>query len=216
MRRAATATLSLLAAALAACGSPAPTPIGEGFRLDPVRPARADQLVDARDVLQGRVDSVRSGVRVTVADGGLFVEMPLNEATPSFVDRLTTHGEVWIVAVPPGADIPVEGQPLGLRPLIRNDGFADARVGESDGRPTLQFQFTPEAAAVLGAHTSDHVGEVIAIVVDGIVASAPIIQSPILDGEIVIEGGAGSEDLTWIVGVLRYGVLGIELTGGPY
>ena len=217
MRRAVTVVL-FLAAALAGCASPTPSPTltGEGFRLEPVRPARADQLADARDQLQGRVDFMRSGVRVTVSDGGLYVEMPLNEATPSFVERLTSRGEVWLVPVPPGDEIPVAGQQLDLRPLIRNDGFAQASVGESDGRQTLQFAFTPEAAAVLGAHSSDHVGEVIAIVVDGIVVAAPIIQSPILDGGMVIEGGGGRDDLAWIVGVLRFGVLEIELTGGPY
>lgn len=159
---------------------------------------------------------MRSGVRVTVADGGLFVEMPLNEATPSFVERLTSRGEVWLVPVPPGADTPSAGQRLGLRPLIRNDGFAQASVGQADGRQTLQLVLTPEAAAVLGVHSSAHVGEVIAIVVDGSVVSAPIIREPILDGRLLIESGADSDDLAWIVGVLRYGVLGIELTGGPY
>jgi SecD-like export protein len=216
MRRAVTVVLFALAAILAGCASPAPTPTREGFRLETVRPARASQLAAARDQLQSRVDVMRPGTRVTVVDEGLWVEMPLNEATPRFVDRLTSRGEVWLVPVPAGAEIPVAGQPLDLRPLIRNDGFTDARLGEADGRPTLQFAFTPEAAAVLGAHTSAHLGEVIAIVVDGIVVSAPIIQAPIFGGEMVIESADGREDLAWIVEVLRHGVLEIELTGGPY
>ncbi|MEX2011199.1 MAG: hypothetical protein WEF51_03060 [Chloroflexota bacterium] len=215
MRRAVTVVLFLLATVLAACASPTPTP--EGFRLDPVRPARADQLADARDQVQSRLDLVRPGVRVTVVDGGLFLEMPLNEATPSFVERLTTRGEVWLVPVPPGTPILAQGQPLDLRPLIRNDGFAEASLGDADGRPTLQLVLDPEAAALLGVHSSAHVGEVIAIVVDGIVVSAPIIREPIFGGELLIEGHFDEGDeLAWIVEVLRHGVLEVELTGGPY
>jgi preprotein translocase subunit SecD len=201
---------------LAACGSPARTPSPEGFRLEPVRPARAAQLDAARDLLQSRLDLMRPGVAVTVVDDGIFVAMPLNEATPSFVKRLTSRGEVWLVPIPAGADIPVAGQPLDLRPLIRNDGFADARLGAVDGRPRLELAFTPEAAAVLGAHTSAHVGETLAIVVDGIVISAPIIQSPILGGEMVIEGPSDQpEELAWVVEILRDGVLEIELNSEP-
>lgn len=213
MRRAVTIVLLVVVAVLAACASPTPT--REGFRLEPVRPARAEQLADARNQVQGRVDILRPGVRVTVVDGGLFLEMPPNEATPSFVERLTSRGEVWLVPVPAAAPIPIAGQRLDLRPLIRNDGFADASLGEVDGRPTLELAFNPEAAALLGAHTGAHVGEVIAIVVDGIVVSAPIIRSPILGGEMVIEGADGREALAWIAEVLRHGVLAIELTGGP-
>jgi SecD-like export protein len=214
MLRTVTVVLFLLAVGLVACASPAPTPTPEGFRLEPVRPARAAQLVAARDTLQGRLDVMRPATRVTVVDDGLFVEMPLVEATPSFVQRLTSRGEVWLVPVPAGAEIPVAGQRLDLRPLIRNDGFADARLGDADGRPTLQLAFNPEAAAVLGVYTSAHVGEAIAIVVDRVVVSAPIIRAPIFGGEMVIESGGGSEDLAWIVEVLRHGVLEIELTGG--
>lgn len=216
MRRAVTGVPFLVAAVLVGCASPTPTP--EGFRLDPVRPARADQLANARDQVQGRLDLVRPGVRVSVVDGGLFLEMPLNEATPSFVKRLTSRGEVWLVPVPPGAAIPVAGERLDLRPLIRNDGFADARLAEADdGRPALQFELDPEAAALLGVHSSAHVGEVIAIVVDGIVVSAPIIREPIFGGELLIEGHFDERDeLAWIVEVLRHGVLEVELTGGPY
>ena len=205
----------LVAAALAACATPGPTPTPEGFRLEPVRPARADQLDVARDQLQSRLDLMRPGVTVTVVDGGIFVAMPVNEATPSLVKRLTSRGEVWLVPIPAGAEIPVAGQPLDLRPIIRNDGFTDAQVGQADGRVTLEFAFSPEAAAVLGAHTSAHVGEALAIVVDGIVLSAPIIQEPILDGKMLIEGTFDHrEELAWVAEVLRHGILEIELTGG--
>jgi SecD-like export protein len=216
MPRAVCVVLFLFAAVLAGCATQTPTPTPEGFRLEPVRPARAAQLVASREQLQGRVDVMRPGTRVTVVDDALWVEMPLNEATPSFVQRLTSRGEVWLVPVPAAAPIPIAGQRLDLRPLIRNDGFAEASLGEADGRPTLQFVFNPEAAAVLGVHTSAHVGEVIAVVVDGIVVSAPIIREPIFGGEMVIEGPDRREDLAWIVEVLRHGVLEIELAGGPY
>lgn len=172
--------IAVLASTVACSGS------REGFALVPEGTATATQLEDARDQLQDRLDVMPPDARVSIRDEALYVEMPINEATPMFVDRLTARGEM------PGTP-----------------STTTSRCSISSS--------VPAEARVFAAHTTDHVGDVIALTVDGVVFSAPIIEAPIPDGRIRISAGVeGGDDLAWIARAIQSGILEIELTGGPY
>ncbi len=75
--------------------------------------------------------------------------------------------------------------------------------------PTLRF--TPKGSRKFAKVTEENVGEILAIVLDGRVKSAPRIDEPILNGEARIRGDFTPDDARLIVTVLNSGALPIPL-----
>ncbi|HBL19113.1 MAG: protein-export membrane protein SecD [Elusimicrobia bacterium GWA2_69_24] len=76
-----------------------------------------------------------------------------------------------------------------------------------DGLPIVAFKFKPDGAKVFGDLTSANVGQNMAIVLDGVVQSAPVIRSPIRGGSGIIEGNFTMEEARKLSIVLRAGAL---------
>jgi protein-export membrane protein SecD len=75
------------------------------------------------------------------------------------------------------------------------------------GYPSVSLEFNPEGAKIFSKITEMNIGRNLAIVLDGIVQSAPTIRSRIADGQAVIEGSFSSEDAKLLATVLRAGAL---------
>lgn len=111
---------------------------------------------------------------------------------------LTATGDVEFVPLPPEAygDIDVSalvGKPLPIEEpaLFGNAGIASVALGSSEqGFPTIDVVLTPEAGAAFGAWTTAHAREYLAVVIDGRMVVAPIINEPITGGQVSITGGA--------------------------
>jgi SecD/SecF fusion protein len=58
------------------------------------------------------------------------------------------------------------------------------------GQPEIEFQFDSDGAQRFGQLTTDHVGEQLAVVLDGKLYTAPFIKTPILGGRGTISGGS--------------------------
>ncbi|MCB9596028.1 MAG: hypothetical protein H6719_25125 [Sandaracinaceae bacterium] len=79
--------------------------------------------------------------------------------------------------------------------ILTGADVADARV-QSDpqmGMPFVSIELTPEAAAHFGDATGSHVHRVLAILIDGEVVSAPVVQSRIDGGRVQISLGMQSD-----------------------
>jgi len=90
-----------------------------------------------------------------------------------------------------------------------------ASVGQDEyGRPQINFELTDEGAKIFADYTSKNIGKILAIVMDKVVVSAPVIQSPIPDGRgrITSEAGFPLEYARGIAVQLRYGALPVPLT----
>ncbi len=92
----------------------------------------------------------------------------------------------------------------------------DARVEfDSTGRRSIGFTLTPDGQAIFSMYTKDHVGDVLAITLDGVVISAPVIQShiPGREGQITSGDTQGFkvEEAESIAIKLKYGALPIAL-----
>ena len=88
------------------------------------------------------------------------------------------------------------------------DAFVE--IGQSVeylGQPIVNFQTTDEGVRTFRQVTGGHVGERLAIVLDGAVYSAPVIQTKIYNGRSIITGSATEEEAKDLAIVLRAGAL---------
>ncbi|MFH2204669.1 MAG: protein translocase subunit SecD [Elusimicrobiota bacterium] len=77
----------------------------------------------------------------------------------------------------------------------------------NNGLPIVAFKFKPEGGRIFGDLTAANVGNNMAIVLDGIVFSAPVIRGPIRGGSGIIEGNFQMEEARNLAIVLRAGAL---------
>jgi preprotein translocase subunit SecD len=95
---------------------------------------------------------------------------------------------------------------LGGRDIV------DATAGfDQNGRPDVGFRFSARGARVFGQLTQENVGRPFAIVLNGKVLSAPLIQTPILGGTGQITGNFTVEDAKRLAVLLRAGALPVKL-----
>lgn len=126
--------------------------------------------------------------------------------------------------IPEGTEIAFErsqGQniPYLLQQKVELSGneLTDAYVSfdQQNQQPVVAFQLNPRGAATFGELTSANVGNFMAIVLDGIVYSAPRINSAITGGSGIITGGAVGQDAfkeaSDLAIVLRAGALPAQL-----
>jgi protein-export membrane protein SecD len=97
---------------------------------------------------------------------------------------------------------------IGGEQLSKADPAFDSRTNQ----PILSFQFNPAGARTFGKFSTENVGRRFAIVLDNQVISAPVIQTPILDGNGQISGNFTVEDVTRLSIQLRSGALPAPLT----
>ena len=79
-------------------------------------------------------------------------------------------------------------------------------VSGETGLPDIQFSLTPTGAQKFGQATGDNVGRRLAVILDGTVESAPVINSRITDTG-VIQGTFSQEEADTLAKVLRAGAL---------
>jgi protein-export membrane protein SecD len=78
--------------------------------------------------------------------------------------------------------------------------------------PIVSFRFNQKGAVRFGKLTAENVGRPFAIILDGVVQSAPVIQTPILGGSGQISGRFTTEETNSLAVVLRSGALPAKLT----
>ncbi len=111
---------------------------------------------------------------------------------------------------------------LEKAPVVTGEELVDAEPSfDRNGRPAVAFRFNPTGARKFGDYTQENIGNPFAIVLDGEVISAPVIQSHIPSGVGIITGQFTVEETTNMAILLRAGALpaGLEFleerTVGP-
>jgi preprotein translocase subunit SecD len=98
-------------------------------------------------------------------------------------------------------------------PLMTGDAVDDARVDfDPQGQVEVSLRMTSSGADDFSRITSENVGRQLAIVLDGVVYSAPIIRSAITGGHASITGGFSTEEARRLKVVLKAGALPAPLT----
>jgi protein-export membrane protein SecD len=73
--------------------------------------------------------------------------------------------------------------------------------------PVVALEFSPEGARQFASVTESNINRQMAIVLDGVVQSAPVIRTRIPDGRAVIEGNFSPEEAKFLKSVLQAGAL---------
>jgi preprotein translocase subunit SecD len=116
---------------------------------------------------------------------------------------------------PPGSEIlPFASGSPGERIAVRNRRIitaamiVDARTLTDDaGQPAVAVRFNPVGTDQLARATRHNVGKAFAIVVDGEVLAAPVINEPLLGGMATISGGFTAEQANQLAVAFRSGPL---------
>lgn len=119
--------------------------------------------------------------------------------------------------VPPDSEILYnsQGTPYLLKKdtLLSGRAIKDARV-EMDqwGQPYVALDFNAEGADKFSEITGKHIGERLAIILDNVIKSAPVIKTRITGGKAVIEGNFTIDESNELRIVLKSGALPVPFT----
>ena len=212
---------------------------------DPTPTKRNDAVLRAMEILRNRIDSLGAGETVIQRQGEeqILVQLPGitdRDKALDIVNRVA-HLEFKLVnddptklkealagSVPVGFElkhIKKEDTPpvlLHEEPILQGDAIGDARVDFGQlGDAMISLTFNSVGAKEFAKITSAHVGDRLAIVLDGEVLSAPNIQEPILSGKAQITGQFQFKEASLLALALRSGALPVpmrveeERTVGP-
>jgi len=191
-----------------------------------------DTVDAALEIIRNRIDQF--GVREpTIARQGqkrIIVDLPGIEDPQRAIDiigrtallefkLLDEKGDIQEALkgnIPPGDEVlyDSEGKPylVEKEALLTGGALKDARVEIGRwGQPYVALDFTSEGAKKFADITGRHVGERLAIILDGVVKSAPVIKTRITGGKAVIEGNFTMEEATELRIVLKSGALPVPL-----
>jgi len=146
------------------------------------------------------------GLLVTLLLPALFAapahaaEQPGQTPDPvAFEARLASLTEVAGWEGVPG---PQPGQTIWIapEPSLTNGDVARAWPEEMGGEVCVGLLLTEEGALKLARLTTDHVGQPMALIVDGRVTAAPRIAAPITGGRAILQGNFTAEEARAIAG----------------
>ena len=93
-------------------------------------------------------------------------------------------------------------------PVVTGEELVDAQPSfDQNNTPAVSFRFNPTGARKFGNYTAENIGSPFAIVLDGEVVSAPVIQAHIAGGSGIITGRFSVEESTNLAILLRAGAL---------
>lgn len=218
-RSAPSALLCLMAIlALAGCSAwesgPRAELVYQALPVDGRSPTAADMSV-VKDIVERRVNATgvaEPSVSIQGSDR-IVVELPGVSDVGPFQRLIGPTGLLEFVPIPAGrtADTGTRIDPE-LPVLFDGRSVTSASPLTDDlGAPAVDFTLDSAATDTFAAYTQANVGNQFAIVLDGTIIAAPVIQSPISAGKGRISGGARSLDVDTIITVLRSGPLPFPL-----
>ena len=177
-------------------------------------PVNAQTLTDIRTIIENRINQygVAEPIVQTQGTDRIVVEIPGVTDVEQVRELIGSTGRLDFIEVPPArANEVLPGQriPPDLRVVFSGDKISTASAGVTQfGERAVDFKLSDEGARLFAEHTRQHVREQFAIVLDGTVISAPVINEPITGGQGQISGGFSTiAEVNQLVTVLRYGAL---------
>ena len=197
---------------------------------DGIKEAASGAVDTSLRIISKRIDSLGTKEPTIVRQGTnrIVVEAP-GESDPEqlkrvigqtakmtfqMVDETVLPQDIAAGRVAPGTELlpddEQQGRPLAVRKKILVDGKDLKKATPSQdqsGRSAIGFQFDGIGAQAFADATAKNVGKRFAIILDGHVISAPVINGPIPGGSGIIEGNFTVESMTELVNELNGGAL---------
>ena len=189
-------------------------------------------LQQSLEIIRRRVDEVGTREPTIMRQGAdrILIQVPgIGSAAElksliGTTAQLTFHPVLGRTANPDGAGspgdlvLPSATEPgqyyiLDRSPVVSGDNLVDAQPAfDQNNRPAVNFRFDAPGARAFGDYTAANIGSPFAIVLDGEVISAPVIQSHIPGGSGIITGDFDVEESTELAVLLRAGALPAGMT----
>jgi protein-export membrane protein SecD len=193
------------------------------------RPVTAEDLSDIRTIIENRINAFGVSEPIVQTQGAdrIVVEIP-GVANPDEVRSLIgSTGLLQFVPIPAGTPGIGEGTPIPTSTppcpenlanfatpcvLFGGDQISSASPGFDDqNRRGVSFTLKEDGSRLFDALARVHQTNQFAIVLDGVVQSAPTINAARFGGEGIITGSFTQAEITQLVTVLRFGALPHEL-----
>jgi preprotein translocase subunit SecD len=178
-----------------------------------------DILEQTRSIIENRVNS--TGVSEpnvqTAGSDRISVELPGAKNEEQIRSLIGTTGRLDFVAVPPAFNAQVvDGQPLpaGMdkTPIFSGNEIASAAPSaDQAGKPAVSLTLKETGSRLFDEFAAAHYKERFAIVLDGIVMSAPSIEATNFGGKAQISGTFTVDEMNNLVTVLKFGSLPLEI-----
>ncbi len=203
-------------------------------RLSPAEQAATDErtMQQSLEIVRRRVDAAGTREPTIMRQGNdrILIEVPGIGSAAELKDLIGTTAKLTFQPVVgrgsnpnanpgagneilPAADDANLFYTLDKVPVVSGDELTDARPDtDQNGTPAVAFRFNPTGARAFGDYTANHIGEPFAIVLDGKVISAPVIQSHIAGGSGIITGRFSVQEATDLALLLRAGALPAGMT----
>ena len=122
----------------------------------------------------------------------------------------------WISRSSPGNARPSIPDTIPYTPVVTGDQISNANAGQSSGglhagQITVNLQMNQAGATAWKNYTTSHINKQVAIVLDRVVQSAPVVQEPILTGDTEISGSFTVDEANNLATVLQTGSLPVTL-----
>ncbi len=200
-----------------------------------IRDRRSAAIDQSIEIVRRRIDEtgVREPTIQRQGDDRILVQLPgiddpervkrLLGKTAKLAFHMVDQRPVSAGRIPPGSmrmpsadEFGPDGRPreyiLKKRVLVSGDTLIDSQPTFQDNQPVVSFRFDTTGAKRFGRATTENVGKLFAIVLDGKVISAPRIREPILGGSGVISGNFTVQSAQDLSLLLRAGALPAPLT----
>ena len=179
-----------------------------------------ERRVNIFGVSEPIVQTETAGLLSGNADNRLIVELPgvtdLNKAiatigsTPTLEFRLAKPNYQDILKSNPDATLDQVFTPTGLTGEFLSS--ASVAFNQTTNAPLVTLSFNSKGADLFSKITSEHKGEILAIILDGQIIEAPVIKDTITNGQAQIEGGLTADQAKSLSRDLNYGALPVPIS----
>lgn len=187
------------------------------------QPVTPEILEQTRTIIENRVNAtgVAEPIVVTQGTDRISVELPGVEDEADIRSLIGTTGVLEFMPVPPELDGSIVEGPLpegmlDVEPLFTGVEIDAAAIGQDQTTMEIvvNLQLKETGARLFDEYAEDHYGDQFAIVLDGEVMSAPVLQATRFGGRAQISGGTGGfapSEAQSLVTVLKFGSLPLEI-----